>query len=213
MKRNRFMVIAIYILFIVSFLSASYTLGKYVSHNNVNGSFEIGDQLYFKYKRSELYRNDRLIVGVLETDELTNKTYITTDNVSPGDNVRYHFYITNFDKDSGKMNGYNASFLPVANGLLSMPSKGSSFDLKATVYYRVIPLDVNGNPDATNPPSTVYNVVTNDTDIDLPKNNKVMYEFYVEVLLDEQLTNTNHLDYFGATLSINLYFNAVSKLN
>lgn len=213
MKRNKLLMAAFYLLFIVSFLSASYTLGKYVSNQNIDGSFEIGDQLYFKYKRSDLFRNDQLIVGVEETDPVTNKTYITTDNVSPGDNVKYHFYITNFDKETGKMNGYAANFLPVSTSLINMPSKGSSFDLKATIYYRVIPLDINGEIDSSNPPSTVYNVVTNDTELDLPKDTKVMYEFYVEVLLDEQLTNTTHIDYFGATLSINLYFNAVSKLS
>lgn len=213
MKRNKLLMAAFYLLFIVSFLSASYTLGKYVSNQNIDGSFEIGDQLYFKYKRSDLFRNDQLIVGVEETDPITNKTYITTDNVSPGDNVKYHFYITNFDKETGKMNGYAANFLPVSTSLINMPSKGSSFDLKATIYYRVIPLDINGEIDSSNPPSTVYNVVTNDTELDLPKDTKVMYEFYVEVLLDEQLTNTTHIDYFGATLSINLYFNAVSKLS
>lgn len=213
MKRNKLLMAAFYLLFIVSFLSASYTLGKYVSNQNIDGSFEIGDQLYFKYKRSDLFRNDQLIVGVEETDPITNKTYITTDNVSPGDNVKYHFYITNFDKETGKMNGYAANFLPVSTSLINMPSKGSSFDLKATIYYRVIPLDINGEIDSSNPPLTVYNVVTNDTELDLPKDTKVMYEFYVEVLLDEQLTNTTHIDYFGATLSINLYFNAVSKLS
>ena len=102
MKRNKVLIIAIYVLFIVSFLSVSYTLGKYVSHQSVGGSFEIGDQLYFNYSRSDLFRNDQLIVGVIETDPDTNKTYITTDNVSPGDNVRYHFYISNFDLDTGK---------------------------------------------------------------------------------------------------------------
>ena len=213
MKRNKLLMAAFYLLFIVSFLSASYTLGKYVSNQNIDGSFEIGDQLYFKYKRSDLFRNDQLIVGVEETDPVTNKTYITTDNVAPGDNVKYHFYITNFDKETGKMNGYAANFLPVSTSLINMPRKGSSFDLKATIYYRVIPLDINGEIDSSNPPSTVYNVVTNDTELDLPKDTKVMYEFYVEVLLDEQLTNTTHIDYFGATLSINLYFNAVSKLS
>ena len=32
MKRNKVLIIAIYVLFIVSFLSVSYTLGKYVLH-------------------------------------------------------------------------------------------------------------------------------------------------------------------------------------
>jgi peptide deformylase len=160
MKRNKVLIIAIYVLFIVSFLSVSYTLGKYVSNQSVGGSFEIGDQLYFKYSRSDLFRNDQLIVGVIETDPDTNKTYITTDNVSPGDNVRYHFYISNFDLETGKTNGYDANFLPVSTALLNMPIKGSSFDLDATIYYRVIPLAENGEPDPTNPPSTVYNIVT-----------------------------------------------------
>ena len=215
MKRNKVLIIAIYVLFIVSFLSVSYTLGKYVSHQSIGGSFEIGDQLYFKYSRSDLFRNDQLIVGVIETDPDTNKTYITTDNVSPGDNVRYHFYISNFDLETGKANGYDANFLPVSTALLNMPIKGSSFDLDATIYYRVIPLTANGEPDPTNPPSTVYNIVTKDTVLSLPKvsnnNNRVMYEFYVEVLLDEQMNNTDHTDYFGATLSINMFFNAVSN--
>ena len=96
-----------------------------------------------------------------------------------------------------------------------MPIKGSSFDLDATIYYRVIPLNENGEPDQTNPPSTVYNIVTKDTVLSLPRvsnnNNRVMYEFYVEVLLDEQMNNTDHTDYFGATLSINMFFNAVSN--
>ena len=212
MKRNKVLIIAIYVLFIVSFLSVSYTLGKYVSNQSVGGSFEIGDQLYFDYTRSDLYRNDQLIVGVIVNEPNSNKTYITTDNVSPGDNVRYHFYISNFDLETGKMNGYDANFLPVSTALLNMPIKGSSFDLDATIYYRVIPLDQEtGEPDPNNKPSTVYNMIAKDTQLDLPDDEKVMYEFYVEVLLDEQMNNTDHNDYFGATLSIEMYFNAVSK--
>ena len=92
-----------------------------------------------------------------------------------------------------------------------MPIKGSSFDLNPTIYYRVIPLAANGEPDSTNPPSSVYNIVTKDTALSLPRDSKVMYEFYVEVLLDEQMSNTDHTDYFGATLSINMFFNAVSN--
>lgn len=213
MKRNKFLIIAIYVLFIVSFLSVSYTLGKYVSNQSVGGSFEIGDQLYFDYTRSDLYRNDQLIVGVIVNEPNSNKTYITTDNVSPGDNVRYHFYISNFDLETGKMNGYDANFLPVSTALLNMPIKGSSFDLDATIYYRVIPLDQEtGEPDPNNKPSTVYSMIAKDTKLDLPEDEKVMYEFYVEVLLDEQMSNTDHNDYFGATLSIEMYFNAVSKI-
>ena len=41
---------------------------------------------------------------------------------------------------------------------------------------------------------------------------KVKYEFKINCILDDQLSNTTSDDYFGATLSIYLFINAASSI-
>ena len=203
----RYLVFIAYALVILSMFAFSATLSRYVSESNVNAGFEVGDKLYFKYTRSSLYRNNKLIVGV-EVDDEDGKR-IETMNVAPGDNVVYHFFVSNFNPtNENEINSVDGYFHPSATGLLALPSKGSQYNVECQILYREVPVD---GSTSTEP----FTQITSDTRLNLPKveTKKVKYEFSVSVILDNQIMGTTSDDYFGASLSIEMFFNAVSILD
>ena len=88
----KYLVFIAYVALVASLFVVSLTMARYVSNIGTEGSFEIGDQLYFNYERSVLYRGDQLIVGKEVYDAEFGGTIIETMNVAPGDNITYHFY-------------------------------------------------------------------------------------------------------------------------
>lgn len=203
----KYLLLVLYVLVLTSFIFVVSTLSKYTSTVGPETSFTIGDQLYFNYTRGDLYRNDKLIVGVETSykDGEENVPCIETMNVIPGDNITYNFYISNYDDTN--TNNVDGEFYSVANGLLSLPIKQSTYDVECVIMYRVIEY---GDEVIS---SQQFIGLSLDKKIDLPKaaTTKVKYEFQVSVHLDEQISDTVSDDYFGATLYLNLYFNAVSK--
>lgn len=205
----RYLVFVLYMALIVSLFVITGSLSRYISGSNPQADFEVGDQIYFNYQRSSLFRNDNLIIGV-EVDDEEGKR-LETMNVAPGDTIKFHFFVSNFsDSDNNSVDGY---FHPVANGLLELPIKRSNFDVECVVTYRKVPTDGSA---ATN----LFTQVTSDLKLDLPavregeglvKEGLVKYEFIVTVVLDNQIANTTSDDYFDAKLEIELFMNAISK--
>lgn len=217
----RYLVFITYVFFVFSLFVVSLTMGRYVSNLGTEGSFEVGDQLYFNYTRSSLYRGDQLIVGKEVYDPDLDATIIETMNVAPGDKITYHFYITNFeilDNQIVSKNDVDADFHPAAKALLRLPIKGFVYDADATIYYRKVYESEYTSGSITVVPaqydtSVPFSFLTSDKKLDLPVTTTklVVYEFTVTVALDGQIPNTTSDDYFDATLTIDLYFNAVSK--
>lgn len=231
-KRKGHLVLIVYILIVISVYLASSTLTKYVSVNGTTGDYNIGAHLYVNYERGELYRNNQLIVGV-EIDEgeagadgvPVSKRRIETMNVAPKDMLVYHFYVSNYDEKTVKdesgndvvvkdeegnpviadQNGVEGQFHVTSTAILSMPSHGSSYNLKCTLTYRKV------NGDGT---FGEWQDFPSDTDVDLPiyASQKILYEFQVYVLLDDQIETTDHDDYVGATLSILIFVDAADQM-
>ncbi len=211
MKTRKLFVILYFVLALVVILTAS-TLAKYTSGTNANIGFEIGNKLYFKYDRSNLYRNDKLIIGTeveFEQDgEIVRR--IETMNVVPGDGLKYHFFVSNFNTETNEENGIEGTFRPISNAIVSLPIKQQTYDIDCIITYRAIPLDANGNELANN----TNQFATLTSSINLPKasEEKVKYEFQISIILDDQITNTSSDDYFGASLNIYLFINGASNL-
>lgn len=209
MKR-RMLVIMVYLAFVGAIILTSSTLAKFLTTTDPNPTFIIGSDLYFDYNRGELYRNNQLIVGVETEYEEDGEIYqrIETKNVAPGDNLTYHFYISNFDEDGVKENGVLGEFFPQAGATLAMPKFGDTYNINCTITYRPIPTDGSA-------PSSSYTLVTDDFNLPVVNSDgtgKVKYEFKVEVIIDSQVPHTTSDDYFGATLSIYLFVDAASKV-
>lgn len=217
----KYLVFITYVFFVVSLFVVSLTMARYVSDFGTEGSFEVGDKLYFNYTRSSLYRGDQLIVGKEVYDPELDSTIIETMNVAPGDKITYHFYVSNFevlDNYIVTVNDVDADFHPSAKALLRLPIKGFVYDADATIYYRkVYDKEFSAGSTSVNPSqydtSVPFSFLTSDKKLDLPDTftRLVVYEFTVTVALDGQIPNTTSDDYFDATLTIDLYFNAVSK--
>ena len=217
----KYLVFITYVFFVVSLFVVSLTMARYVSDFGTEGSFEVGDKLYFNYTRSSLYRGDQLIVGKEVFDPELDATIIETMNVAPGDKITYHFYVSNFealDNYIVTVNDVDADFHPSAKALLRLPIKGFVYDADATIYYRKV--YESGFPDGSisigpeqYDTSVPFSFLASDKKLDLPDTltKLVVYEFTVTVALDGQIPNTTSDDYFDATLTIDLYFNAVSK--
>ena len=198
----RYLVFILYATLIVSLFVVTGSLSRYISGKTPQADFEVGDQIYFNYTRSSLFRNDNLIIGV-PYDDAEGKR-LETMNVAPGDSIRYHFFVSNFgDTEENAVDGV---FHPVADGLLKLPRRKTTFDVECVVTYREIPLDGSE-------PSEIYSQVTHDLKLPLPKasDKKVKYEFIVSVVLDNQIANTTNEDYFDARLDIELFVNAISN--
>ena len=198
----RYLVFVLYVTLIVSLFVVTGSLSRYISGKTPQADLEIGDQIYFSYSRSSLFRNDNLIIGV-EIDDEEGKR-LETMNVAPGDSIKYHFFISNYsDTEANTVDGY---FHPVAAGLLSLPMKKSNFDVECNIEYRRI------NEDGT-PVTQQFTQVASDLKLGLPvaTSEKVTYEFRVTVVLDNQIANTTSDDYFDAKLEIEIFMNAISK--
>lgn len=206
----KYLLLILYVLVLTSLIFVISTLSKYTSTTGPEVSFTIGDQLYFKYKRGNLLRNGKIIVGVETTykDGEEDVPCITTMNVIPGDEIVYEFTISNYDEENdNNRNNVSGEFFSVANGLLSLPVKQSVYDVECVIKYRDISNENESNE---------YTILSSDKKLELPKyedNGKKTikkYQFQVSVHLGDQISGTDNSDYFGATLQLNLYFNAAS---
>lgn len=199
----RYLVFILYATLIVSLFVVTGSLSRYISGKTPQADFEVGDQIYFNYTRSSLFRNDNLIIGVEVQDEDGRR--LETMNVAPGDSIKYHFFVSNFSDT--EVNTVAGSFHPVAAGLLSLPMKKSNFDVECNIEYREVNID--GTPIA----GKLFTQVASDLKLPIPatETEKVMYEFRVTVVLDNQISNTTSKDYFDAKLEIELFMNAVSN--
>ena len=212
--KKRFVIFLIYLSFVLCMFFTGSALAKYISSTSTEIDFQIGSTLYFNYERHELYRNDQLIVGVEVEYEENGEKYrrIETMNVVPGDSLTYHFYVSNFNTKTGEMNAINGLFFPNAKGTLALPMKGSIYDVDCSIQYREITITEDADGKITESIGNWTNLVTGGY-IDLPEGSKekVKYEFRISVIIDDQVEDTTSDDYFDATLTIDLYFNAVSK--
>lgn len=206
----KYLLLILYVLVLTSLIFVISTLSKYTSTTGPEVSFTIGDQLYFKYKRGNLLRNGKIIVGVETTykDGEEDVPCITTMNVIPGDEIVYEFTISNYDEENdNNRNNVSGKFFSVANGLLSLPVKQSVYDVECVIKYRDISNENESNE---------YTILSSDKKLELPKyedngtKNIKKYQFQVSVHLGDQISGTDNSDYFGATLQLNLYFNAAS---
>ncbi len=209
MKNKRIFIILYFVLVAVIVLTSS-TLAKYSSVTSSRVDFNIGSKLYFNYQRSNLYRNDKLIIGQ-ETEYEENgeiKRRIETMNVAPGDGLKYHFFVSNFNLDTKEENGIEGTFIPISNAIISLPMRGQTYDIDCLITYRKVPLDENGN----DLPENTEMFVSLTDQIKLPKasDEKIKYEFQVTVVLDDQVSDTTSDDYFGATLNMYLFVNGAS---
>ena len=166
--------------------------------------------LYFNYDRSDLYRNSQIVPVTPSVYEEDNKTYqlLETNNVVPGDSLTYHFFVSNFDDVTGEKNIIDGLFCPTAIASLSLINFGT-YNIEPTILYRQVPYD---STDTTTPDNNVWNNLVDGEYLDLPPvaMRKVKYEFRVNIVVDNQVPNTDHDDYFGAVLTIKLFVNAAS---
>lgn len=236
MKKKSILLLIAYLCVVFAVYLTSSTLTKYVSTQSSTGNVNLGSRLFINYERGQLYRNNQLIVGV-EIDEgdvgadnkVAETRRIETMNVAPSDLLVYHFYVSNYDelteKDAndndipvldgegnpviGDKNGVLGQFHVSATSILSMPAHGSSYNLECTLTYRKV------NDDGT---FDEWLDFPSDKDVDLPvydpedPSSKVLYEFQVYVILDDQVETTSNDDYVGATMSILIFVDAADKL-
>lgn len=213
MNKKKLLFIILYILLVGVIYCSSSTLSKYTSNPTSRGNFIIGKKLYFQYKRGDLYRNDQLIVGIpIEDYEydgdghvVSTTRRIETMNVAPGDNLTYHFLVSNYNSTTSEQNGVDGVFHVSASSLLSMPVHQANYRLNCTIAYRELFND-----------GTVGNFkdLTSDVDLDLEVydgENPKTYEFKVFVILDDQITATSNDDYIGASLTISLFVDAADR--
>lgn len=208
------LLLLLYVLFIGVAILSSTTLTKYFTDSEISGNFDIGKNLYFNYERGSLYRNNQLIVGVeIEEPEYNSDNQIVsisrrieTMNVIPGDNLVYHFYVSNFNKNSNESNSINGIFKTYGSALLSMPVKSATYELACEITYR----EVNDDGTAASGEAGVFRRFTSDLDEKLPVYDSEKtetykrYEFQISVTLNDQVEATDTDDYFDATLSIYL---------
>lgn len=205
----------LYLLFVAALYLVSSTITKYTTGHEGSGSFNIGQKLYFNYERGELYRNNNLIIGNPVEEEKYDEEgnivdivkRIETMNVTPGDNLTFHFYVSNFNLETNEVNGLDGIFYVSSYAEFTMPAIQSSAILKCTLAYREIPIEEGVEPGP-------FRTFTSDNKISLPVYNKddptsiIKYEFKVYVILDDQISTTSADDYIDATLSISLFIDA-----
>lgn len=215
--KKKYLILILYVAFILVMYLASSTLARYTSRTDIKGTFNIGQKLYFKYERGELFRNNNLIIGAFIEEEIKDETgevigvekRVETMNVNPGDNLTYHFYISNYDEDTLEKNGIDGSFYISAVTEFAMPVTSTNYKLKCNLAYRQIP--------ETGEPGPFKNFES-DREMDLPiysetdPTKRIKYEFQVYVILDDQIKTTSADDYIGATLSIILFIDATNDV-
>ena len=205
MKRKYLLIL--YLVFVCVVLITSSTLAKYIHTSTTKTSFTIGDKLYFNYERSDLFRNNKLIVGYeteYDDDGIIHKR-IETMNVMPGDDLSYHFYVSNYNSKTLDYNGLVGEFLPITTAMISLPVKGQTYDVNCTISFRQVPTDGSVA-------TTQFSLLTNKIALPPYEQEKVKYEFKINCILDDQLSNTTSDEYFGETLSIYLFINSASSI-
>lgn len=208
-KKYYLFIIYLAIAALISF--GSVILAKYVSTDDSEINFSVGSVLYFNYERSDLYRNNQVVPVTPSVYEEDGEKYtlLETMNVVPGDSLTYHFFVSNFNNVTNDMNMIDGLFFPNTNATLSMPMKGEIYNVNTTILYREVPYD---STDTTTPNNNVWNNLVEGNYLNLPPASvkKVRYEFKVTVVVDDQVENTDHSDYFDAVLTIKLFINAAS---
>ncbi len=218
-KSKKWMFLLVYVLLVSALYLASATLTKYSSGETVNATFNIGGNLYFKYQRGDLYRNDNRIDGIEVEEEIKDETgnkvdtkrRIETMNVIPGDSLKYRFFVSNYNLSSSPLeaNTIDGSFYITAYAEFTMPAHQTNYKLSCTLAYREV--TTNGEPK----PFTNF---TSDLQLDLPiydeddPTTHKNYEFEIFVILDEQIETTSADDYIDSTLSILLFIDAANDV-
>ena len=209
--KKRYYLFITYFLFIVMICLGSRILAKYISTNDSEIDFSVGSILYFNYERSDLYRNNQIVPVTPSVYQEDGESFelLETMNVVPGDSLTYHFFVSNFNSVTGDYNIIDGLFFPNTSATLSLPMKGETYYVNSNILYREVPYD---STDTTTPNNNVWNNLVEGNYLNLPPVSvrKVRYEFRVTVVVDDQVENTNHEDYFDAVLTIKLFINAAS---
>lgn len=209
--KKRYYIFVIYLALAGLLIFSSGIMAKYVSVDDSEIDFSVGSILYFNYERSDLYRNNQVVPVIPSVYEEDGEkfTLLETMNVVPGDSLTYHFFVSNFNDITGDINHIDGLFFPNTNATLSLPMKGEIYNVNSNILYREVPYD---STDTTTPSNNVWNNLVEGNYLDLPPVSirKVKYEFRVTVIVDDQVKDTTHEDYFDAVLTIKLFINAAS---
>lgn len=209
--KKRYLIYLIYLLVVTTVFLSSTFLAKYVTDEKSELDFTVGSVLYFNYERSDFYRNNQVVPTTPSVYVEDDNTYqlLEAMNIVPGDNLTYHFYVSNFDSETGDQNIIDGLFYPNTYATLSLPTKSKIYNVESTILYRAVPFDAT---DTSTPAEAVWNNLTEGTYLDLPPVavRKVKYEFKVSVIVGDQVDETTHEDYFDAVLTIKLFINAAS---
>lgn len=232
MKKKSILLLIAYLCVVFAVYLTSSTLTKYVTTVKPTGDYNIGGRLLVNYERGQLYRNNQLIVGV-EIDEgqegadgvVATTRRIETMNVAPQDHLVYHFYVSNYDEktiiddndnevvqtdDDGNpiiadKNSVDGQFHASATAIVSLPRQQRSYQIPCVVLYREYNFTTKKYGDWRDFPSDM------DEDLPIYDSEKVLFEFQVYVVLDEQIETTSNDDYVGATMSILIFVDAADK--
>jgi hypothetical protein len=209
--KKRYYIFLVYLALVGLLTFSSGIMAKYVSEDDSEIDFSVGSILYFNYERSDLYRNNQVVPVIPSVYEEDGEkfTLLETMNVVPGDSLTYHFFVSNFNDVTGDINHIDGLFFPNTNATLSLPMKGEIYNVNSNILYREVPYD---STDTTTPSNNVWNNLVEGNYLDLPPVSirKVKYEFRVTVIVDDQVKDTTHEDYFDAVLTIKLFINAAS---
>jgi hypothetical protein len=209
--KKRYYIFLVYLALVGLLTFSSGIMAKYVSEDDSKIDFSVGSILYFNYERSDLYRNNQVVPVIPSVYEEDGEkfTLLETMNVVPGDSLTYHFFVSNFNDVTGDINHIDGLFFPNTNATLSLPMKGEIYNVNSNILYREVPYD---STDTTTPSNNVWNNLVEGNYLDLPPVSirKVKYEFRVTVIVDDQVKDTTHEDYFDAVLTIKLFINAAS---
>ena len=209
--KKRYYIFLVYLALVGLLTFSSGIMAKYVSEDDSEIGFSVGSILYFNYERSDLYRNNQVVPVIPSVYEEDGEkfTLLETMNVVPGDSLTYHFFVSNFNDVTGDINHIDGLFFPNTNATLSLPMKGEIYNVNSNILYREVPYD---STDTTTPSNNVWNNLVEGNYLDLPPVSirKVKYEFRVTVIVDDQVKDTTHEDYFDAVLTIKLFINAAS---
>ena len=209
--KKRYLLYIAYLSIVGMICLGSVILAKYISVEDSEIDFSVGSILYFNYERSDFYRNSQIVPVTPSVYQEDGETFtlLETLNVAPGDSITYHFFVSNFNNTTGDQNIIDGLFYPNTSSTLSLPMKGEIYNVKSNILYRQVPYD---STDTTTPNNNVWNNLVEGNYLNLPPASmeKVKYEFRVTVVVDDQVENTNHEDYFDAVLTIKLFINAAS---
>lgn len=210
--KKRYIVFSIYFILLALVCLTTGVLAKYITSKDDDLDFIVGSTLYFNYERSNLYLNNQVVSPdeSFYTEGDVEYKVLEIVDVVPGDIISYNYYVSNFNLITGEENFVDGYLFPNTNVTLSLPIKGEIYEADCTILYRQVPY---GAEDTTTPTDNVWNNLVEGSYLDLPnvRTQKIKYEFKVTVVIDDQVANTTHDDYFNAVLSLKLFINAASK--